>query len=123
MGNQRRGGIIQVQANGVIYDVVGDFTTGHGYPKREALMGSDGKNHGYKETPQVAFIEGQGRDSGGLDLGQLFRLEGATVTMQKANGKVFVLRNAYYAGDGTSSTEESTFPLRFEGDSPAEEVT
>lgn len=118
--NQRRGGIIQVQVDGVLYEVVGDFTCGHGAPKREALMGSDGKVHGFKETPQVGYIEGQARDAGSLDLDALFRLQGATVTLEKANGKVFVVRNAYYAGDATSTTDDAVVPLRFEGN--AEEV-
>ena len=119
--SQRRGGIIQVQANGVLYEVVGDFTCGHGVPKREGLVGSDGRVHGFKESPQVGYIEGQARDSGDLDLQALFNLEDATINLAKANGKTFILRKAYYAGDGTSTTDEAVVPLRFEGN--AEEVS
>ena len=106
MANQRRAGIIQLQINGTIQDAKGNFSYNLGQPKREAIVGNDGV-HGFKETPQVAFIEGAITD--------------ATVTISLANGKVVELKDAWYAGEGTASSEEAEVPVRFEGDQ-AEEI-
>jgi len=117
---QRRGGIIFLQINGEIFDAKGNFTYNLGRPMREAIVGAD-TVHGYKETPQVAFIEGEITDRGTLDLNSLVMLTGATVTLELANGKVIVLRDAWFAGEGTGNTEEGNIAVRFEAQS-AEEV-
>jgi hypothetical protein len=120
MATQRRGGIIQLQVNGELQDAKGAFTYNLGRPKREAIVGAD-STHGYKETPQVAFIEGEVTDRGTLDLAALVTISGATVTLELANGKVIVLRDAWYAGEGTGNTEEGNVAVRFEG-KDAEEI-
>lgn len=117
----RRGGMIQVQVNGVLYDAKGDFTYNLGRPKNEAIIGTDGV-HGFKATPQVAFIEGEVTDRGDLDVDALVRLEGATVTLLLANGKVIALSNAWYAGEGTGNTGEGNLAVRFEA-AQAEEIS
>jgi hypothetical protein len=120
MADQRRGGIIQLQLNGELQDAKGNFTYNLGRPKREAIVGADGI-HGYKETPQVAFVEGEITDRGNLDLDKLVTMKDATVTLELANGKVVVLRDAWYASEGTGNTEEGNVAVRFEGKS-AEEI-
>lgn len=121
MSNQRRGGLIQVQANGEIYDAKGAWSYNLGRPKREAVVGADGI-HGFTEKPQVAYIEGEITDRGDLDLDALVTLTDATVTIQLANGKVVVLRDGWYAGEGKAGAEEANIEVRFEGKS-AEEIT
>jgi hypothetical protein len=116
----RRGGIIQFQVGGVLMDAKGDFDFGLGTPKRDAVVGSD-TVHGFKETPQVPFIAGKVTDRAGLDVKALFTAEDISVTLTQANGKVVVLRNAWYAGEGTGNTGEAELDVRFEGLS-AEEV-
>lgn len=119
--SQRRGGIIQVQIDGEVVDAKGNFGYNLGRPAREAIVGVD-RVHGFKETPQVAFIEGEITDRGSLDLAKLVTIEGATVTLSLANGKVIVLRDAWFAGEGTGNTEEANIAVRFEG-AGAEEVS
>lgn len=119
--SQRRGGIIQVQLNGEVQEAKGNWTYNLGKPKREAIIGADGV-HGFKETPQVAFIEGEITDSGTLDLARLAVMEDATVTLTLANGKVVALREAWFAGDGTGNTDEANVATRFEG-AGADEIT
>lgn len=114
MSQQRRGGLIQLKINGELQDAKGAFTYNPGRPKREAIVGADGI-HGYTETPQPGYIEGAITDRGSLNLSTLVTLEGATVTLELANGKVFVLRDAWYAGDGEVSTEQGEIQVRFEG--------
>lgn len=113
MADQRRAGLIQLQVNGEIFDAKGSFSYNLGRPLREAIPGSDGI-HGFKETPQVAFVEGAITDRGTLDVAALVGQRDVTVTVTLANGKVFVLKDAWFAGDGTASTEEAEIPVRWE---------
>lgn len=115
MSDQRIGGTISVQKNGQVQKAKGAFTYNIGRPKREAKTGSDGKVHGYTETAQVPFIEGALTDSGDLDLEDLINTVDATITLQLANGKTILLSEAWYANEGTVSTEEGEIPCRFEG--------
>ena len=110
----RRGGIISLKVDGQQLDAKGNFTYSGGEPVREGLAGSDGV-HGFKETVRVPFIEGEITDRADLDVSALKKTENATVTIQLANGKVFVLRNAWFAGESTGNTEEGNLNVRFEG--------
>jgi hypothetical protein len=121
MSEQRRAGMISLQLNGVMEDAKGNFTIGYGRPKREAIVGADGI-HGFKETAQVAYIEGAITDRPDLDTGVLFSFKDGLVTAALANGKIVSLRDAWYAGDGTMTTEEGEIPIRFEGPGPIEEI-
>jgi hypothetical protein len=115
----RVGGIISFKVDGTQYSAKGNFTYNLGTPKKEAVLGSDGL-HGYKETPQVAFIEGEITDNVSVDLKKLTELKDSTILLNLANSKSIVLRNAYYAHEGTGNTDEGNFPIRFEGASAEE---
>ena len=119
-GKNRIGGIIALKVNGDIYFAKGNFTYNLGKPKREGVVGAD-TVHGYKETPQVPFVEGEITDRNELSLEDLVTLDDATITLELANGKVITLSEAWYAGEGTGNTEEGNIACRFEGIS-AEEV-
>lgn len=114
MADQRRAGIITVQIDGEIMDAKGEFTYNLGQPKRTAIIGVD-RVHGFKDEPQVAFIEGKVTDRKTLDLQKLVNKTGVTFTLQLAVGKVIVLRDGWYASEGTASTSEAEIPVRFEG--------
>jgi hypothetical protein len=122
MADQRRGGTISLNRNGVSQECKGNFTFNLGFPKREALMGSSGIL-GYKETPQVAFIEGEIVDRGDLSIADLVQAADETITLELATGKVVMLRGAWYAGEGTGNTEEGNIGVRFESKQQGEEVT
>lgn len=119
-GKNRIGGIIALKVNGDIYFAKGNFTYNLGKPKREGVVGAD-VVHGYKETPQVPFVEGEITDRNELSLEDLVTLDDSTITLELANGKVITLSEAWYAGEGTGNTEEGNIACRFEGMS-AEEV-
>jgi len=120
MASQRRGGIIQVQIDGEVLDVKGNWSYNLGRPKMEGIIGAD-TVHGYTEKPQIAFIEGEITDSDEMDLEKLVTMKNGTVTLDLANGKMIALRRAWFAGDGTGNTEEGNIEVRFEGKS-AEEI-
>lgn len=118
---QRKGGIIFFKVDGSLFQAKGNFTYNLGLPKREAIVGADGV-HGYKDAPQVAFIEGEITDSKSLDMATFMKIENSTVTLELANGKVICLRDAWNASEGTGNTEEGNMPVRFEGKS-ADEIS
>lgn len=119
MASQRRAGIVYLKVNGEIQDAKGNFNYNLGKPKREAIVGAD-TVHGYKETPQVAFIEGEITDRGTLDLEALVTMDDATITLELSNGKVVVLHQAWFAGEGTVGSEEANIAVRWEGKSGEE---
>lgn len=112
--SNRRGGLISLKVDGDLYFAKGNFTYNIGKARKEAIIGADAV-HGYKETPQVPFIEGEITDRQELSLEALQGIESATVTLELANGKVIVLRQAWYASEGTGNTEEGNIAVRFEG--------
>ena len=114
---QRIAGLIQIKVNGVTQDAKGEFTAGYGTPKRTAIVGSDGKIHGFKEEGQVPYVEGTITDRGSLDLKALFNGTGQTVTADIGNGKTVVLRDCWYAGPAELKTAESEVDVRWEGGS------
>lgn len=117
---RRVGGQIFIKADGVQFDAKGQFEYNLGALKREAVIGHDGL-HGFKALPQEPYISGEITDNADLDLkNDLLNIEDATITLELYNGKVIVLRNAFFAGDGTVQTEEGNIAVRFVGDSAAE---
>lgn len=118
--SQRIAGMLAVQVNGEVFQGKGNWSYNLGRPMREAIVGTN-SIHGFKETPQVPFIEGEITDRGDLDLSALVQVTRATVTLRLGNGKMVVLRRAWFAGEGTANTEESNVEVRFEG-LQAEEV-
>jgi hypothetical protein len=119
-GNKRVGGIISLKIDGDMYFAKGDFTYNLGLPKREGVVGSD-RVHGYKEVPQIPFIEGEITDRQEMSLETLMGIKDSTITLELANSKVIVLREAWNAAEGTGNTGEGNIGVRFEGMS-AEEV-
>ena len=109
----RRGGIIELKVGADLYECKGNFTANLGEPQNEAIIGSSGVT-GYKSTPQAAFIEGVVTDRGALSIQQLVRITSATVHLKLATGKVIVLSEAWYAGDGNITTDEGEVTVRFE---------
>lgn len=103
--------------DGVVENVKGEVTYNTGEPKREAIIGSDGQVHGFKETAQVPFMDCKFTDRGALDTKALKNLTDSTVVLSLANGKVVTLRNAWYAAPGDGKTDEGELDARFEGKS------
>ncbi len=119
-GQKRVGGLIALKIDGNQYKAKGNFTYNLGRAKREGVIGAEAV-HGYKETPQLAFVEGEITDDSELDLATLLDATDVVVTLQLGAGdKVIVLNHAWFAGDGTGNTEEGNIAVRFEADSGEE---
>lgn len=119
-GENLVGGIIELKVNGEIQNAKGNFKYNLGKQKREAIVGAD-RVHGYKGLPQAPYIEGEITDRSNLDVEAFLNIDNGTITLSLANGKVIVLKEAWYAADGDIETEEGNIQVRFEGMS-AEEV-
>lgn len=117
---QRVAGIIHLNRNGVSLQAKGNFTYNLGRPLRESVVGSDGI-HGFMEKPQVAFIEGEVTDRLDLDVADLVEGEQETITLELGNGKLIILRDAAFTGEGTGNSEEGNIGVRWES-STGEEV-
>lgn len=111
--NNRRAGRVYFKIDGTQYDAKGEFSYNLGNDNREAIIGADGV-HGYKETPQVAYIEGAITDAPDVDLDKLSQADNVTVTLELVNGKTIVLANAWAAGEWTVNTGEGEISVRFE---------
>ena len=112
-------GIIALKVDGYTYNVKGNCTYNLGTDKREAVVGADGP-HGYKVMPQSPYIEGEFSDTEEISLQALTRVTNSTVTLELRNGKVIVIRNAAFTGDGTANSEEGNIAFRFDGRSGEE---
>lgn len=118
---QRRGGIIQLQIDGEVYQAKGNFSYNLGLPIREAIIGADGV-HGYKETPQVAFVEGEITDSDTVNVAALASMRDVMVTLVLANSKTVSFDDTWFAGEGTGNTEEGNIAVRFESAKQGQEI-
>lgn len=114
MANNRVGGTLFVTVDGKRLSVKGEFSVNPGADKREGVVGQDGV-HGYKETPQIAFVEGAITVRSDTDLEALQALDGGTVLVQLGNQKDFALYEAWWAGEGTLTSGEGEMTARFEG--------
>ena len=103
-----------LQINGEVHDAKGDFTANLGKPVKTSIVGTD-RIHGYTETPQPGFIEGEVTDRQALDLEELVTGDNLTISMRMANRKMFTLHDAYYVGEGTVNTAEGNIGVRGEG--------
>lgn len=112
--SNRVGGQIFIKVDGQMYDAKGAFTYSLGGTKKEGVVGHD-RVHGYKELPQIPYMEGEITDRQSLSLAALQAITDATATIELANGKTFVLRNAWYAGESKGGTEEGNIDFRLEG--------
>lgn len=116
------GGIVNIKTNGDALNVKGSVSYNLGKPKREAIVGADGKTHGYKEVPQTAYIKVEVTVKGNTDVKKLLETDEATVTAELNNGKVVVLRNAWCQSEGEVQTDEGNLSLEFMSSEEGEEI-
>ena len=111
---KRIGGIVFIKADGVSLQAKGSWTFDPGVNKKEMVAGSDGV-HGYTEVPKPARLEGVITDSADLDVEALYSLNDATLTIEFANGKLGVVEEAVYSGDGEATSEAGEIAVEFQG--------
>lgn len=114
MAANRIAGVAFFKVNGTQYQLRGNLTLNVDEFEREGVAGMDGV-HGFTEKPIVPFIAGDFSDSAGLSLQEIAALTDVTVQADLANGKSYILRNAWAAQSRELNASEGTVAIRFEG--------
>ena len=108
------GGIARITIDGVTFPVKGNWTFNVGGSARTTVVGADAV-HGFAVVPAAPFMEGAFTWDGSFDPATLREANEVTAAMDLPNGKTFVLRDAWFAGEGDQTTEEGEMAVRLEG--------
>lgn len=114
-------GTLVFMIDGVQHAIAGDFTINPRTEAREPVTGMDG-SIGMKVERTAPMISGQIRDRAGLDVKAITQMKGVTITAEQENGKAWVLRDAFFSGEGDLDVGEGTIAARWHGAS-IEEVS
>lgn len=110
----RIGGIAYVKYDGRQLPLRGNFTVSPSRTERQGVAGLD-RVHGYIETPRVPFIEGDVTTEESISVEEMDAITNATVVAELANGKTYVLREAYTKSAHEINAHDGSFKVRFEG--------
>jgi uncharacterized protein YlzI (FlbEa/FlbD family) len=114
MAVNRIAGVAYVKVDGRQFPLRGKWKSNIHLYKREGIAGQDAV-HGYKEMPRIPTIEGDVSYTRDFLIEDLPKITDATITLELANGKTHVLRNAWWSDESQVDTEEGSFPVKFEG--------
>jgi monomeric isocitrate dehydrogenase len=107
-------GMSFIKIDGKSYQSNGEFTIKSANVKREPMPMADGSIH-YSETVVPAMISGNLTTVPGVNPVTLQNAKNITVQVQAKNGKVYILKNAFFSGDGEINPKEGTFAVEFQG--------
>ena len=110
----RVAGVAYLKVSGQQYPLRGNLQVSPSRVERTGIAGQDGV-HGYSELPRVPFIVGDVTLDPALSMEALEATVDATVTAELANGKVYVLSNAWCKAALELNTTEGMVNVRFEG--------
>ena len=115
MGNVTAGPFT-LTVDGKVYNAKGSFTYSGQKSVRDALQNSKHDTIGYYSEPKTPFIEGVITDSGDLDEAALITGDNIeAIQLELANGKVFTLSDAWFAGESDITTEQGEIPVKWQG--------
>lgn len=111
---QRFAGIAYIKVDGKQFPLRGNMTVMPSATVRTGIAGQD-YVHGYSELPVVPYIEGDFSTTADWSIADIKGITNATVTAELANGRTYVLRGAWQAGDLPLESADGKVKLRFEG--------
>ena len=111
---QRVGGVLKLTIDGTQFPARGNFQVSASNVKREGIAGQDGV-HGYTEAPIVPGIKGDFTTTKEVSLTALLAITNSTITAEMANGKTYVLTEAWTKGAFEIDSAEGKFSAEFEG--------
>lgn len=115
MAAQRFAGIAFLKVSGRQYPLHGNFTVSPSPMERAGVAGQD-YVHGYSENPRVPFIEGDVSLTQDVSVDILDGMTGDdTITAELANGKTYILTQAWTKSAQELNTKEGTTRVRWEG--------
>jgi len=107
-------GTAYVKVDGTQYTLAGRLTVSTTSLEREGRAGLSGVV-GYVERPRVPFVEGDFHTTSDLSVEELEDITDATVKVELANGKIYILREAWTTAAFELDGSEGTVSVRFEG--------
>lgn len=111
---QRIAGVAFLKVDGAMYPLKGNFTVSPSALERAGISGQD-YVHGFSEMPRVPFIEGDVSLIPTLSMTAVEAIVNSTITAELANGKNYVLREAWCKSALELNTREGQTRIRFEG--------
>lgn len=110
----RIAGVCYVKAGAVQLTLGGSVTVSPSSIEREGKAGLSGVA-GYTERPRVPYIEVEGQTPPDFHAEAFEAVRDETVTAELANGRTYVLRNAWLSGALEINAADGTFTAKFEG--------
>lgn len=110
----RIAGVCFLKVDNRQYNLRGNFVVSISPTERTGVAGMDGV-HGFIETPRVPYISGTITDTDDLSLAELDAIEEATITAELANGKAYILREAWTKSAHEIDGGQGQVAVRFEG--------
>jgi hypothetical protein len=114
MADRRVGGIAYITVDGDQIRVRGNTVVHLSETRREGVAGQDGPQ-GFTEMPVVPGIELDVTAMPSYSIKGLANISDSTVTVECANGMVYVLRNAWQAELLDINTVEGSIKLHLQG--------
>jgi hypothetical protein len=110
----RIGGVLSLKVDGNQYEARGNFHVTPSKVKRDGIAGQDGV-HGYTEMPVVPLIKGDISIGNLLSLETLEGITESTVQVQLANGRTYVLSQAWVTSAFDLDTVDGKVEVTFQG--------
>jgi hypothetical protein len=112
----RIGGLLSLRVDGSQYEARGNFQVMPSAVKRTGVAGQDSV-HGYIEEPTVPSIKGDISIGNQLSVEALEQITDSTVQVQLANGRTYVLVDAWVTAAFVIDAHDGKVEVTFEGKS------
>lgn len=110
----RIGGTCYIKVDGLQLSLTGGIEVPMNTALKESVMGLDGSVD-YKETHRAPYTKGTFKVPKNFPYDKLTSSDQMTVTSELANGQVYVLSEAFVAGEANHNAEEGTVDIEFNG--------
>lgn len=110
----RIGGVLSLRVDGTQYEARGNFQVTPSTVKRTGIAGQD-YVHGYIEEPIVPMIKGDVSIGNQLSVTALEAITDATVQVALANGRTYVLTDAWTTSAFVIDAHDGKVEVTFEG--------
>jgi len=111
---QRIAGVAFLKVDGALYPLRGSFVVSPSSLERAGIAGQD-YIHGFSELPRLPSISGDVSLDPNLSVDDIEAVVNATVTAELANGKTYVLREAWCTSALELNTREGSTRVVFQG--------
>jgi hypothetical protein len=111
---QRIAGVAFLKVDGAIYPLRGNLTVSPSSVERAGIAGQD-YIHGFSELPRLPVISGDVSLTQEVSVDTLEAVTLSTITAELANGKVYVLREAWCTSAFELNAREGQTRVTFQG--------